>query len=255
MTNSGIIASQAFSPNKSSGLKLWMDAADTGTISDIGGSVDQWISKSNVTNIARQTVSARRPTTGTRTINGFNVIDFDGFDDRLVLDNQPIVGTEARTIIVVGLGDSAVSANIFIALSHSTVISGDLYRVSAQIRLTISGAFKEFANDSIDDGINPGILIFTNEANSNLNSNINNFQAYKNGGLIISTSDNNPATTIDTRSGKEAVIGDEGTGVTTGPDRLNGVIAEIIIYDRVLPLLERQENESYLSNKWGIPLV
>lgn len=255
MSNLAIIASQAFSPNKFSGLKLWMDASDKGTIIDSGGSVDEWISKSSVTNKATQTLSSRRPTTGTRTINGLNVIDFDGFDDNLVLDNQPIVGTEARTIIVVGLADSAVSANIFIALTHSTVMSGDLYRVTAQIRLTISGAFKEFANDSIDDGINPAILIFTNEANSNLTSDANNFQAYKNGALITSTSDNNPTTTIDTRSGKEAVIGNEGTGVSTGPDRLNGVIAEIIIYDRVLPLLERQENESYLSAKRGIPLV
>lgn len=255
MTNSGIIASQAFSPNKSNGLKLWMDASDKGTIIDSGGSVIRWISKSNVTNIARQTVSSKRPTTGTRTINGLNVIDFDGFDDNLVLDNQPIVGTEARTIIVVGLGDSAVSANIFIALSHTTITNGDLYRVAAQIRLSISGAFKEFANDGIDDGINPGILIFTNQANSNLTSDANNFQAYKNGALITSTSDNNPGTTIDTQSVSDAVIGDEGTGINTGPDRLNGVIAEIIIYDRVLSLAERQENESYLSNKWGIPLV
>lgn len=246
-------SSLPFTPNDLPNLVLWMDAADTGTILDTGGAVDQWISKASVTNKATETGSLR-PTTGTRTINGLNVLDFDGFDDRLVLDNQPIVGTQARTVIVVGLGDSAVSANIFFALSHTSVMSGDLYRMAAQIRLSIGGAFKEFANDAIDDGINPGILIFTNEANSDLASDVSNFQAYKNGGLITSTSDNSPATTIDTKSVSDAVIGNEGTGISTGPDRLDGVIAEIIVYDRVLSTLERQQIDSYLSPKWDIPL-
>jgi len=249
MSALAIISSQAFSPNKLSGLQLWMDAADKGTILDSADAVDQWISKASVTNKATQVLSDRRPNTNTRTRKGLNVLDFDGVDEHLTLDSQPIVGTEARTIIVVGLADDAVSGNIFIALTHSTLMSGDLYRMTAEIRLTISGAFKEFANDSIEDGINPAILIFTNQANSDLTSDVSNFQAYKNGVLITSTSDNNPTTTIDTRSGKEAVIGDEGVG---GAGALNGFIGEIIIYNRVLVLSERQQIELDLFNKWDI---
>lgn len=251
MSNLGIISSQTFSPNKFGGLKLWLKANDPGTIIDTGGLVDQWISKSTVTNKATQTGS-NRPTTNSRTINGQNVLDFDGVDDFMTLDNQPIIFTVARTIIVVALADAAVGENIFISLSHNTIINGDLYRVTAEVGLRISGANRIFANDSIDDGINPAILIFTNQTNSDLTYDVNNFQAYKNGALITSTSDVNPTTTVDTESSSATVIGDEGLG---GANRLNGVIGEIIIYDRVIPTSERQETESYLSNDWRIPLV
>lgn len=249
MSALAIISSQAFSPNKFSGLKLWMDAADKGTILDSADAVDQWISKSSITNKATQTGS-KRPTTNTRTRNGLNVIDFDGVDDLMVLDNQPILAREARTIIVVGLGDVPVN-NILLALSHSPPISGELYTVTTEIGLIIFNADRKFANDVIDDGINPAIVIFTNQAISDLTYDVSNFQAYKNGALITSTSVLNPTTTIDTRV-SDASIGDEGT--VGGPNRLNGFIGEIFIYDRVVSLSERQQIDSYLFNKWDIAL-
>lgn len=251
MSALAIISSQAFSPNKFSGLKLWMDGADKGTILDSSNAADQWISKSSVTNKATQTGSSR-PTTNTRTINGLNVLDFDGVDDFMVLDNQPILSREARTIIVVCLADNAVTDNILIALSHSPPIAGELYTVTAEIGLLIFGSDRIFANDAIDDGINPGILIFTNEAISDLTFDASNFQAYKNGALITSTSATMPTITVDTRV-SDASIGDE--GLVGGPNRLNGVIGEIIVIDRVITLSERQQFFSGLSPKWAIPLV
>ncbi len=250
MSALAIISSQAFSPNKFSGLKLWMDGADKGSILDSSNAADQWISKASVTNKATQTGSSR-PTTNTRTINGLNVLDFDGVDDFMVLDNQPILSREARTIIVVGLGDVPVN-NILLALSHSPPIAGELYTVTTEIGLLIFGSDRKFANDAIDDGINAGILIFTNEAISDLTFDASNFQAYKNGALITSTSSTMPTITIDTRV-SDASIGDE--GLVGGPNRLNGVIGEIIVIDRVITLSERQQFFSGLSPKWAIPLV
>lgn len=251
MSNLAVIASQTFSPNKFSGLKLWLKANDKGTIIRTGSLVDQWISKSTVTNKATQTGSSR-PTTNSRTINGQNVLDFDGVDDFMALDNQPIVGTEARTIFVVGFADVS-GQKILISLSHATVMNGDLYRFTTEIGLRISGSNRIFANDAIDSSAKAAIVVFTNQANSNLTFDTNNFQAYKNGGLITSTGAVSPTITIDTRSSSNAIIGDEGN--FGGADRLNGVIGEIIIYDRVIPTSERQETESYLSNDWRIPLV
>ena len=248
MSALAIISSQAFSPNKFSGLQLWMDAPDQGTILDSAGAVNQWLSKSSVTNRARQLTSPKRPTTGTRTINGLNVIDFDGVDDLMILDNQPILARVARTIIVVGLGDVPVN-NIFLDLSHSPSISGEIYTVTTEIGLIIFNSDRKFANDAIDDGINAGILIFTNQAITDLTYDVSNFQAYKNGALITSTSVTLPTIIIDTRVAS-ASIGDEGT--VGGPNRLNGVIGEIIIYNRVLATLERQQIEAELFNKWDI---
>lgn len=62
---------------------LWLDAADTATITESGGAVSQWNDKSGNGYTFLQATAASQPKTGTRTQNGLNVIDFDG-GDRLV---------------------------------------------------------------------------------------------------------------------------------------------------------------------------
>jgi hypothetical protein len=59
---------------------LWLDAADTATITESGGSVSQWNDKSGNGYIFTQGTGAAQPKTGTRTQNGLNVLDFDGND-------------------------------------------------------------------------------------------------------------------------------------------------------------------------------
>jgi hypothetical protein len=54
---------------------LWLDAADTSTITESGGSVSQWDNKGTLENIV-QGNAALQPTTGVSTLNGLNVIDF-----------------------------------------------------------------------------------------------------------------------------------------------------------------------------------
>ena len=60
----------------------WYDAADASTITDAGGgAVSTWKDKSG--NNYDLTEATNRPTTGTRTINGLNTLDFDGVNDQL----------------------------------------------------------------------------------------------------------------------------------------------------------------------------
>jgi len=61
--------------------EAWFDAADAGTITESGGSVSQWDDKGpNGWDVAEGSGS-RQPATGSRTINGVNVLDFDGGDE------------------------------------------------------------------------------------------------------------------------------------------------------------------------------
>jgi hypothetical protein len=57
---------------------LWLDAADTSTITESGGLVSQWDDKSGNGRNVVQATGANQPTTGTNTQNGLNVITFDG---------------------------------------------------------------------------------------------------------------------------------------------------------------------------------
>lgn len=66
--------SRAFSPADLS-PKVWLDAADTGTITEVGGSVSQWDNKGSLGDFI-QGSGTYQPTTGATTLNGLNVIDF-----------------------------------------------------------------------------------------------------------------------------------------------------------------------------------
>jgi hypothetical protein len=57
---------------------LWVDASDASTISDTGGSVDTWSDKSGNGYDLTQGTGSEQPKTGTATINGLNVMEYDG---------------------------------------------------------------------------------------------------------------------------------------------------------------------------------
>lgn len=66
-------------PSADAALLGWWDAADTATLTSSGGAVLAWADKAGGAALA-QNVAARQPTTGVRTLNGLNVLDFDGAD-------------------------------------------------------------------------------------------------------------------------------------------------------------------------------
>ncbi len=90
----------AFAPTDISGLQLWLDAADTATITQSGGSVSQWNDKSGNANHATQGTGAYQPVTNSKTINSRNVIDFDGTDDRLNFNSTWINGSQYTVFTV-----------------------------------------------------------------------------------------------------------------------------------------------------------
>lgn len=232
----GIIASQAFSPNKISGLKLWLDASDLGTIIDSGGFVSQWNDKSANGNNARQATGALQPITGSRVIGIHNVIDFDGAGDLLELDIQPVTGTQARTIFIVGFVD--ILGGVMLGLAPAGG-QGGRYAVSAEIGIRINGANKLFTNDPVEVGI-PAIVTITQGTASTLQDGVANLQAFKDGVLLTSSSETNEANSVDTAMDTAQV----------GSSNFGGVLGEVIVYDRVLSTPERLRVERYLAAKW-----
>ena len=95
----------AFSPLDLSPV-LWLDASDTSTITESGGAVSQWDDKSGNGNDVVQATAAAQPTTGTRTINGLNVIDFDGSADYLRTASASSTITSPLSMFVVSHVDS-----------------------------------------------------------------------------------------------------------------------------------------------------
>jgi len=69
-----------FTPLDIPGLAGWWDASDAATITASAGAVSQWNDKSGNGYHVTQATGTKKPTTGTRTINSLNVLDFDGGD-------------------------------------------------------------------------------------------------------------------------------------------------------------------------------
>ncbi|MCU0906549.1 MAG: hypothetical protein MUF73_03695 [Rhodobacteraceae bacterium] len=68
-----------FAPGDDAGVIVWFDAATAATITATAGVVSGWASRVGTQSLG-QADPASRPTTGSRSIGGRNVVDFDGTD-------------------------------------------------------------------------------------------------------------------------------------------------------------------------------
>jgi len=246
----GATASQAFTPNKFASLKVHLDASDRGSITSTGGNVSQKNDKSKNANHATQFIGSSQPLTESDTINGKDVITYDGDDDLLLLGSQPIIGTEARTLIGVVLANNSINSNAVVSLSENLTLGG-AYRMTTEIAVRIHDASRIFSADAVEDGINAAIIMATNEANSTIENDADNLQVYKNGFLLTGGTSVAETTPVNTNVGTTAI----GNEATNNALRLDGVIGEVIIYNRVITAVERLVIHAYLINKWGIPNV
>ena len=136
----GIIASsrlQAWTPAILTGLKAWYDASDTGTISVTGNAVTQWNDKSTNAYNVTQGTGAKQPQSGTTTLNGKNVIAFDG-GDRLVAAsaaNWKFLHDGSSSLVGMVIKFSSVSDPNQLLTAMSTEDAADTTKIGASFNL------------------------------------------------------------------------------------------------------------------------
>ena len=100
-----------FTPASDTALLGWWDAADAGTIAETGGLVSSWADKSGGAGMV-QSAGSQQPGTGTRTLNGLNVLDFAGNDFLQAGETLPVSGDVAFHMVV----EVDTTANAFEAI-------------------------------------------------------------------------------------------------------------------------------------------
>jgi len=214
----------AFSPLDLSPV-LWLDASDTSTITESGGAVSQWDDKSGNGNDVTQGTAANQPTSGTRTLNGLNVLDFDGTTDFLTVSG--FTASQPITLFAVVEKDTDTSRRIFTG------------------------------------GILGWILVNqqpTSYAGNYLYGTIGT--AVDNTPHIMRHTFNGVSSSIHVDGTQTGPTGNAGTTGITSPFTLStsstqqwdGIIAEIIVIDGTLTADQITATESYLASKWGITL-
>lgn len=206
---------------------LWLDASDESTITtDVGVSV--WADKSGNGYDVTQATGANQPATGTRTINGLNVLDFDGSNDYLT--NTAITTTQPNSIFAV-----------------------------AQFDVTSSYRF-------LLDGITSRQILYNynGEANINAGTEVQSTSTPVSGAASIWSGTFDGASSDLRINGVSEVSGNAGTNGLTdlavgtlhtlNNFFLNGAVAEVIIIDSALSAQQISDTETYLADKWGITL-
>lgn len=228
-----------FNPTRIQGLQLWLDAADTNTITSASGLVSVWADKSGNGNNVTQGTGANQPTTGSVTQNNLNTIDFDG-GDWLVVPSAIFanIPNGPNTLFVVCKQDVAGVAERVITFNESGSTRYDLqYGASAgQIVFQSRNGFGSFVTQT-------GITA----------TDYNVFKGRRSG-TTQAIAFNGSAETTNALGADEpgCTGGDIGAFNNGASGHLNGTIAEIVLYNQSLSTAESGNVESYLMNKWGV---
>ena len=244
---------------------VWLDAADTATITSSSGSVSQWDDKSgNGFNVVQAT-GLNQPTTGTRTLKGLNVIDFDGTNDRLTsaFDITQLTSAKALTVMVVASFDVTGSGRTLVTAGRATntwdLGSGfSLNQDASGAVVTFIGLgagtvnasdFRSLLVETADTS--PKVYAFSASASP---ATYSTFVNGANGANSLNSGTMPVANFLSSGSGNHRVVVGARTSSNPTPigNFLDGYVGEILLFDRVLTTSERSSLRDYLNAKWSV---
>lgn len=254
-----------FVPDDLENLTLWFDASDSATITLVGSDVQRWENKANAAQFhASQPIPGDRPELISGDLNGLDVIELDG-TEYMTLPLDAL--TDCSLFVLAKYQTSATARGTFFAATgFDNSFGGPDGRINQDGSAEASGA-PVTAVDTIDyPAANTlaadtyGIIEFYESIGG---SNVVE--------IAVGTTSANEETvfTGDTTNdfwdpGRDtfgesapilAAIGRMNAGINGAEatfDYLEGSIAEILFYMRVLSSSERASVRSYLRTKWGI---
>lgn len=229
-----------FSPSQIPNLALWLDAADTATITQSGGSVSQWNDKSGNANHATQSTGARQPLTGTRIVNGKNVLDFT--TSHLLVNNSGVYS----------LGDSACTVFVVFAFDNPTA-SNDMKVWQIYNGAEDYGAWRQVIQF---EGISGNMRVSNNTGPSPKATSLGSDNNSNN--RIAALTFNGTADLAGYFNGSQHMTTTTTGGASTGTcDRsfifgsIDGYVAEVEAYSKLLSTSQLNQVGQYLANKWG----
>lgn len=235
-----------------SGLQLWFKADAVAV--PVGQSVPTWNDSSGNGRPANQADTSKQPVYRTEGANGQPYLRFDGTDDLMEVTYSPFFNSEEFTVFTVAKHSNTGDNQPILSSIEGTTGGGDAAGYALIYDADNEDAEAIWREGSTDDRLTTAggtikntdayILSYTMD-DTDADSESDTAKLYLNGAEKVSQTsgvDYDPSTAAD------FVIGNMGS------DFFQGDIYEIIVYNRVLTLAEREEVEGYLSYKYGITL-
>ena len=218
--------------------QLWLDSADSSTITTVGSKVSQWNDKSGNARNASQSIDANRPTYTTAGLNGLNVVTFTTTSfQSMVLSSVMASGSTSGSIFWVQKNDQdpPTQANSGALFHNDWSTDGNFNHAPWEDGNIYTNVLR---NSRVNAG-NPTPL-FTSPRILGIESNSSSYKI-----LIDGTS-------FYTAGGSFVLsAGNKTLGIPSGYG-FRGYAAEIIIVNSVLSSGDREKIEGYLAHKWGI---
>lgn len=225
-----------FNPKMIAGLQLWLDAADSSTITTSTG-VSEWRDKSLTGSVWAQTTGNNQPATGTQTINGKNVLVFDGVNDSLSA-SAPLNTSMPLSLFWATRLVSATNYGMTYATSASDDLNIRTEGASDRLQITAGGG-NAITSGPARAGEND-ILSWVIPSGAGTNSRL-----FRNGTEL----------TLDGPTLKPVLTGTHYIGQRADGFNANIWVAEIIAYSTELSDAQRKSVESYLGKRWGITVA
>lgn len=246
-------------PNDISGILLWLDAADTSTITkDVNNNVTQWRDKSmNATHFING--STNYPKSGTKTYNGLNVIDLQTTASSYLISSSNIIVNTSYSMFIVCYSSSVGTASYMRPANLTSGINTDgIWTISQNSNTKmycLIGPQNGTWNNTTTYNANlqnMNIISFVTNCTKDI-SNVGVTLLYVNGLLTATQSTPQLAKPYTVTSNTPIWIGAVGPSGTS--QYIAGTVAEAIIYNNVaFSPFYRQKIEGYLANKWGIQM-
>ena len=219
---------------------LWLDAADSSTVTTVSGAVSQWSDKSGNGRDASQPTSSNRPSYETATLNGKAVLGFNGTNSWIRTTSFALSQPVSYFIVCKSNKTTGSSGDRSYVFDGFNVINSALGRHL----FALYGDSTGFNSIYGGSWLSSGAAITTNP-------------------LIGSLVFNDATSRASINGGTSSAVGGAGAnsltqGLTIGVnylnngDWLNGQVAEFIVVASDVSIDIRQKTEGYLAHKWGL---
>jgi hypothetical protein len=241
---------KSFNPRNLPNLQLWLDATRIAQADST--SVATWADQSGNGYDATQGGSAARPTYIASGLNGLPVVRFDGTDDVMSLGASAlgmIRNVAGATVFVVVKYPSNNLTNNLLFISISSVSGSNrlnLLQTSIPKYQVAGRRLDAESSQNATSNQNAASNFIIQTAYADFSNTL--LQQFINGALDGQKTDFQTAGNTSDTDSNLINIGASGNNT----NRLNGDIAEIIVYNRALNTSELAQVHRYLSRKWGI---
>jgi hypothetical protein len=222
-----------FNPKSISGIALWLDAADTSTVTLNSGFVSEWRDKTVGSKFV-QTTANNRP--GQTTINGRNALLFDGSNDTLQCVD-PFTAYPFSFFIVQRVV-AYTSFGMHYAIGSSTNFNLRQFSTAGNIEVESPGST-----------VRSNSVLYSTSAAELISI------VYQSTAASSVLYQNNTSVVYSSSFSQPTLSGTHYIGTRNGSLPFSGYIAEILVYSKTVSNSERATISQYLGKKWGISVA